>query len=156
MSALVYWGPNWRANQKEPAQREVMAHQGIVDFFTHTGCLVDADIRRIPRESTGVMPTDEQLLQLASAAGSRFDKVVLIVVRELGPTLSIGIPVIVKGTTEVVLDLRVLDTHTAKNLADVQTHWQNGGTFVIKGTKSLEQDMSAALRDALMPGMDSQ
>jgi len=28
--------------------------------------------------------------------------------------------------------------------------WQNGGTFVIKGVQTLEQDMSAALRAALM------
>jgi hypothetical protein len=33
----------------------------------------------------------------------------------------------------------------------VRAHWQNGGTFVIKGVKSLDQDMSAALAAALMP-----
>jgi hypothetical protein len=35
-------------------------------------------------------------------------------------------------------------------MADVRTHWQNGGTFIIKGVKTLEEDMSAALRSTLM------
>lgn len=74
----------------------------------------------------------------------------LIVVRELGPKLQIGIPMLVKGGTELILEVRVLDFHTAKSVADVRTHGQNGGAFVIKGAKTLAQDMSAALRTILI------
>jgi len=41
-------------------------------------------------------------------------------------------------------------------MANVRTHWQNGGTFVVKGVKTLDQDMSAALRTTLMSGAASQ
>jgi hypothetical protein len=75
---------------------------------------------------------------------------VLIVVRELGPKLVIGIPALVEGGTEVVVDVRVLNARTSESMADVRTHWQNGGTFIIKGVKTLEEDMSAALRSTLM------
>ena len=51
--------------------------------------------------------------------------------------------------TEVVLELRVFDVRTAKPMADIRAHWQNGGSFVIKGVGSLDQDMSAALAAVL-------
>lgn len=76
-------------------------------------------------------------------------RVLVIVVRELGPVLRLGIPSLVEGGTEGVLQLRVLDVRAAKPMVDVRTHWQNGGMFVIKGVGSLEQDMSAALAAVL-------
>jgi len=79
------------------------------------------------------------------------DRVLLIVIRELGPKLIIGIPMLVEGGTEAVLEVRVHDVRTSEVMAAIRTHWQNGGTFVIKGVKTLDQDMSAALRAALMP-----
>jgi hypothetical protein len=81
---------------------------------------------------------------------------VLIVVRELGPKLLIGSPVLVEGGTEVVIEVRVLDGHTAESMANVRTHWQNGGALVVKGVGTLDQDMSAALRTTLMTGATSQ
>jgi hypothetical protein len=143
-SALVYWRPQWRPDQKEPALREAAAQRGIERFFGDLSCI--ADIRR----HSGEIPSDAELLRLAGGAPAP-DRVVLIVVRELGPKLVIGIPAIVEGGTEVLIDVRVLDVRGARSLADVRTHWQNGGTFVIKGANSLDQDMSAALAAALMP-----
>jgi hypothetical protein len=58
---------------------------------------------------------------------------------------------IVEGGTEVVFELTVINGHTGASLANLQTHWQNGGAMVIKGIASLPQDMSAALRAALLP-----
>jgi len=62
---------------------------------------------------------------------------------------------LVEGGTEVVLELKVLDVHTGEPMANLHTHWQNGGAFVIKGVKTLEQDMSAALQAALAPAAPS-
>ena len=155
-SALVYWGPQWRPAQKEPALREAAALRGIQDFFANSPCFVNADIRRLPGEPAATAPSDEQLLRLAAAEVPVPDRVVLIVVRELGPKLVIGFPVLVEGGTEVVIEVRVLDGHTSESLADVRTHWQNGGTFVVKGVNTLDQDMSAALRTTLMSGAASQ
>ena len=96
--------------------------------------------------------SDEALLRLAGAASVKPERVVHIVVRELGPRLVVGVPVIIEGSTEVLIDVRVLDAQQAASLADTRTLWRNGGVFVIKGVKTLDQDMRAALRATLMPG----
>lgn len=151
LSALVYWGPRWRPDQKEPALREAAALRGIEGFFSGASCIGAVDIRRLPGEGLAEVPSDEQLLALAAKTAPPPDRVLAIVVRELGPVLRIGLPVLVEGGTEVVLEVRLLDVRAAASMANVRTHWQNGGTFVLKGVKSLEQDMSAALGAVLMP-----
>jgi hypothetical protein len=151
LTALVYWGPKWRPDQKEPPLREAAALRGIQDFFASSSCVADVVIRRLPSEPSIDVPSDEQLLRMASASVPAPDRVLLIVIRELGPKLIIGIPMLVEGGTEAVLEVRVLNVHTSKVMAEIRTHWQNGGTFVIKGVKTLDQDMSAALRTSLMP-----
>ncbi len=152
LSALVYWGPQWRTDQKEPERREAAALRGIESFFADSACVAGFEVRRLPGERTAEVPSDDALLKLASAASPMADKVLVIVVRELGPILRIGIPSIVEGGTEVVLELRLLDVPSSSAQANVRTHWWNGGTFVVRGVGSLERDMSAALAAALMPG----
>jgi len=151
VSALAYWGPQWRSDQKEPERREAAALRGIESFFTDSACVARFEVRRLPGERMAEVPSDDALLKLASAAVPRPDKVLVIVVRELGPILKIGIPSIVEGGTEVVLELRLLDVPSFSAEANVRTHWWNGGTFVVKGVGSLERDMSAALAAALVP-----
>ena len=152
LSALVYWGPQWRPDQKEPERREVAAQRGIDAFLADSACVARFEMRRLPGGGMAEVPSDEALLKQAAAASPRPDKVLVIVVRELGPILRIGIPSIVEGGTEVVLELRLLDVPTSSARANVRTHWSNGGTFVVKGVGSLERDMSAALAAALTPG----
>ena len=72
--------------------------------------------------------------------------------RELGPRLTIGIPAIVEGGTEVLIDVRLLAPKGSESLANAQMRWRNGGAFVIKGVKTLDRDMSAALEALLMQG----
>ncbi|MFO1319510.1 MAG: hypothetical protein U1F52_07845 [Burkholderiales bacterium] len=150
MSALVLWEPQWRTDQKEPARREVAAEQGIRDFVSRSGCLRAVDLRRFDTGSTA--PTDAMLLDLARQASPAPDRLVRIVVRELGPRLIFGLPVIVEGGTEVVVDVRVLDARSARSMASARTQWRHGGPFVIKGVRSLPQDMSAALEASLLSG----
>jgi hypothetical protein len=152
ISALVYWGPQWRPDQKEPDRREAAALRGIESYFADSACVSRFEVRRLPGERTAEVPSDEVLLKLAAAAVPTPDKLLIIVVRELGPILRIGIPSIVEGGTEVMLELRLLDVPTSSAQANVRSHWWNGGTFVVKGVGSLERDMSAALAAALTPG----
>jgi hypothetical protein len=44
----------------------------------------------------------------------------------------------------------VLNARTSALEADVTSHWKNSGAFVLKGTKTLEQDMQAALASVFM------
>ena len=145
----VYWMPQWRPDQKEPQRREAAALQGIQDYFASTDCMAGAQIRRLtgPAEA----PSDAQLLRLAAASSPAPERVLLIVVRELGPKLVIGIPALVHGSTEAVLEVRVLDVPRATSLANARVHWENGGTFVVKGVQTLPQDMRAALQSVLTP-----
>lgn len=149
LATTVYWTPIWRPDQKEPPLREAAALRGMQRFFQSASCLSPVTIERLPAPANDQAPSDEALLQRALAAQPDADRVVLVVVRELGPKLWIGLPMIVEGGTEVVLDVRVLDTKNKTPLADVHTHWQNGGKFVIKGVKTLDQDMAEALRAVL-------
>ncbi len=149
LTTVVYWGPQWRADQKEPPLRESVALRGIQDFLSHTSCLAVSGVHRLPSED--VLRSDEELMRMASSLPTKPERVLFIVVRELGPRLTVGIPIIVEGGTEVLIDVRVLDPQSSAPLANSRTFWRNGGTFVIKGVKTLDQDMSAALSATLMP-----
>jgi hypothetical protein len=148
LRVALYWEPQWRPDQKEPAAREALAQQGIEHFISQHPCLSVTELQRLPAEAG--IPTDTELVRKAAAASAEPERVVLVLVRELGPRLLIGLPVLVEGGTEVVVEVRVLDPVGSKVLADARTQWRNGGTFVIKGTKSLDTDMSSALTAALM------
>lgn len=144
-SVAVLWGPLWRIDQKEPPLREAAALKGIQQFFTSQRCVTDVAIQRIAIPPQGERLSDAALLEAAKALAPHADKVVLIVVRELGPKLRIGLPTLVEGGTEVVVEVRVVDARRQMSEAQVQTHWQKGGPFYVKGIKSLDQDMQAAL-----------
>lgn len=148
LSVALYWEPQWRSDQKEPPVREALAQRGIEQFVAEHACLFVTELRRLPAEA-GV-PGDSELLQMASKADAKPERVVFVMLRELGPRLLISAPVLVEGGTEVVIEVRVLDAATPQVLANFRTRWRNGGKFVIKGIKSLDKDMSAALRTALM------
>lgn len=149
VSTLVYWGPQWRPDQKEPQLREAAALRGIQDFLNRSGCVAVIGIYRLSWAEHP--PSNEVLLHLALKSTTEPERVLLIVVRELGPRLVIGIPAIFEGGTEVRIDVRVLNPQTSESLASTQTLWRNGGKFVIKGVKTLDQDISSALSSVLMP-----
>lgn len=85
-------------------------------------------------------------------AKERFDKVVAITLRELGPVVKLFSTVaLVEGETEVVLQVA---EHVPPADSPTQTftvHWQNGGPGVIKDVASLPQDMETALLMGLAP-----
>lgn len=142
---VVAWGAQWRSDQKEPELREDAAARGLERFLAGACCIATEGVERF----SGAPPEDDALLRSVAAAHPSAQRAVLVVVRELGPWLLIGLPVPVRGGTEVVVEMRVLDVRTQQRLADVRTHWRSGGAFVVKGVASLDQDLVAALRAAL-------
>lgn len=155
-SALIVWWPEWRPDQKEVALREEAAQRGIEQFFNHSGCFSHVHVRRLPGDCTTSTSSDLDLFKLAESETPASDRVVFIKVKELGPVLRIGLPALVEGGTEVVLELKALNVRTNELIAAFRTHWQNGGVFVIKGVKTLEQDMRAALETTLAQAAASQ
>lgn len=141
----VMWAPLWRPDQKEPPLREAAAERGMARYVQSLPCAGSVRIHRLQQGEASVSLTAEEALALARAKGDEPDKVVLLTVRELGPKLFIGLPTLVEGGTEVVLEARVVQAHPLATLAAPRMHWQKGGPFYIKGVKSLDLDMQTAL-----------
>jgi len=114
-SALVVWEPKWRPDQEDAAEREAAAQRGIERFFIDSRCFARTEVRR----------------QEGSVLDVFADRLVAIRVRELG--------------TEVVLEMKMLDTRSGRLLADLRTHLRHGGP----GVGTLEDHMQAALAAVL-------
>jgi hypothetical protein len=151
-SALVFWGPKWRPDQKNVPFREAAAQRGIERFFSASKCFAQVRIiRKIgDRESIDLSP--EEVSALAGAYGNTPGQLLFITVRELGPIVKLFSSLaLVEGGTDVVLEIRAVSPSTGQTITNFTAHWRNGGPWVIKGVKTLEQDMASALQEALKP-----
>lgn len=144
-SVSVLWGAKWRPDQKEPPLRETAALRGIKTFFEAQKCPQGIAIHRIAIPDGHQSLSDADIVAMSTDQGDSADRVVVLIVRELGPKLIIGIPNLVEGGTEVVLESRVVDRQAVATIANLKTHWQKGGPFYIKGVKSLDLDMQTTL-----------
>ena len=146
-TALILWRQQWRADQKDVLAREAAAADGLSRFFAKSGCFKSASLERLSQTS------EEAAQATAAAATNRNQKVVLIAVRELGPTVRIGGSLtLVEGGTEVVLGVSEF-IPGKKGPRTFTVHWHSGGPGVLKGVASLPQDMQAALAAGLQPPM---
>jgi len=127
------------------AAREAAAADGLASFVASAGCFASATLQRLPNGAANRVPP------LLVEPGAGPDTVVVVTVRELGPTLALGAsPALVDGATEVRLDLAV-STRAQPVPRAFTVHWRNGGPGVVKGVATLAQDMQAALAAALQP-----
>jgi hypothetical protein len=147
-NAVLYWMPQWRPDQKEPPVREALAQRGVERFAAEQSCVDITAIERWPAEQA--VPDNDALLRRAGSTRPAPQLVLMVVVRELGPRLVVGLPVLVEGGTEAVIEARVLMLPSGELLADSRAQWRHGGRFVIKGIGSLDADLSAALKSALL------
>ena len=141
-SALVLWTPAWRQDQKDVPKREAAAETGLKEFLQTSGCFKSSELRRLPDMAPTVM----------ASVNGRFDKVVAITLRELGPVVKLlSSLALIDGGTEVMLQVAEYIPPAEIPIRAFAVHWQNGGPGVIKGVKSLPQDMQAALIMGLRP-----
>lgn len=143
--ALVLWAPQWRPDQKDVPAREAAAGQGLARFFGPGRCFAAVDLRRLPDAAPATL---DAALAAAPPGAAR----VVIVVRELGPVLTIGAGTLVEGGTEVRLDISAQAPGPAAARQAFSVHWRHGGAGVVKGVASLPDDLAAALAAALQPG----
>jgi hypothetical protein len=145
-TALILWGTAWRDNQKEVALREEMASRAIAQYFNTSSCFSKVEVLKLAAGREAVGLSDAEALKFAISTGGQYGKVILVRVEELGPLVIIHpSPILWEGGTEVVLRVRVLNASTSALETDITTHWKDSGAFVLKGTKTLEQDLQAAL-----------
>jgi hypothetical protein len=143
--ALILWTPQWRLDQKDVVAREVAAADGLSQFFEKSGCFESTSLRRLPGNSK------EVIQHAVTEARTRNEKVVLVAVRELGPTVKIGASLaLVEGGTEVVLDLSEYEP-TKPGPRTFTVQWRSGGPGILKGVATLPQDMQAALTAGFQP-----
>ena len=144
-NVLVLWGTHWRVDQKDVPAREAAAADGLSRFFEKPGCFKSASLQRLAQGSW------EASQAVAAEQTTRYDKVVLIAVRELGPIVKIGASLaLIEGGTEVVLEIaEFTPARSAPRIFTAQ--WRSGGPGVLKGVATLPQDMQAALEAALQP-----
>lgn len=145
-SIAVVWGTQWRPDQKEPLLREDAAQRGLVSYFSTLPCGPALSVQRLPAPFAVAGLREQEAFAKLPGLAKLANKVVMISVRELGPKLLIGLPTLIEGGTEVVLDVMVLDAKRGTKLAEFKTHWQHGGPFYIKGVKSLDEDLVSALK----------
>ena len=145
-TALSLWGTAWRDNQKDIALREIMASRGIAEYFNTSSRFSKVEVLKLAAGREAVGLSDSETLKFAISTGRQYGNVILVRVEELGPLLIIHpSPILWEGGTEVVLRIRVLNVNTSALETDITIHWKNSGAFVLKGTKTLEQDIQAAL-----------
>ncbi len=145
-SALVLWAPQWRPDQKDVTEREVAAETGLKEFLQSSGCFARFELRRLPNMDPGVVAAN------VSSANGQFKKVVTITLRELGPVIKLFSSLaLINGGTEVLLQIAEYLPPSVDSTRTFTVHRQNGGPGVIKGVKSLPQDMQAALVMGLQP-----
>ncbi len=146
-SSLVLWLPQWRPDQKDVAEREAAARAGLQEFLHGSGCFAKSELRRV----SDVTPP--AVLAETAATPARFDKIVVIILRELGPVVKLlSSAALVEGGTHVLLHVEEYSPPGATPIRTFAVHWQNGGPGVVKGVVSLPQDMHAALTAGLQPG----
>jgi hypothetical protein len=145
-NALVLWAPQWRPNQKDISEREAAAADGITQFFAKSGCFSSATVQRIAQ------PSAAEVAATLERARSRYDRAVVVMVRELGPIVKIGSSAaLVEGGTEVVLELTEYRLPALSAQRSFSVNWHDGGPGVIKGVASLPQDIQAALTAGMQP-----
>lgn len=144
--AIVLWTPQWRPDQKDIPAREAAAAEGITQFFTGSGCFSSTAVQRISQ------PSAADVAAAVVELRSRYDKIVVVTVRELGPIVKIGASLaLVEGGTEVLLEFSEYRSHELSPQRTFSIQWNNGGPVVIKGVASLPQDIQAALAAGLQP-----
>jgi hypothetical protein len=150
---LVLWGTAWRSDQKEADRREQIASVAIPRFFNSTSCYGSATVQKSIDGRDGISMSDSQILKSDIVVSGKFQKIVVLRLEELGPTLMFYLsPILWQGSTKVSLRIRVLDVATSSLDSDVAMHWEKGGAFVIRGVKSLEDSLTAALASVFQRG----
>ncbi len=145
-TALVLWAPQWRTEQKDAAARELAAASGLSNFFAGSECFASTELRRVTSLSPAAVASE------LGASSSKFNTVVTIAVRELGPVVKLfSSASLVEGATEVVLEVTSSQPNHPNQTRKFMVQWRNGGPGVVKGVASLPADMSDALRSGLQP-----
>ncbi len=127
-SALVFWGPKWRPDQKNVRFREAAAQRGIERFFSTSDCLAQVRVIRKIGDRESIDLRSAEVSALAGDYGGTPSQLLFITVRGRGPIVKLFSSLaLVEGGTDVVLEIRAVSPSTGQTIANFTDHWQNGG-----------------------------
>jgi hypothetical protein len=139
-TARVLRAAEWRAEQKDVVEREAAAAASLRDFFGSSAGFARSELRRTQRLS----PTAVSAQRTAQAG--RFDRIVLIGVRELGPVVKLLSPAsLIEGGAEVLLHVSAFPAAGEAPPREFTVHWRPGGPDVMMGVSCLPADRRATL-----------
>jgi len=142
---IVVWGTAWRSNQKEGARREEIASQAILEFFK-AKLGQEVVVQKTIEGKLAIALSDSEILQSDQVKAARYQKVVILRLEELGPTLTFYLsPILWHGSTDILFRVRVLDVPQISLASDVSVHWTKGGPFALRGTSALKEGLKSAL-----------
>lgn len=133
---------HWRPDQKEPPVREAIAEAAIKSSFTGLRCARTVEIRPIASDQT--LP---QTLDAARQAGAT--TLVVVTVHELGPILTLSLPVLWSGWSDVAFEFKAIDVKSGQVALDLIRHRRVGGAFNLRGLGPLQAEFEAALKPLL-------
>lgn len=136
--ARVYWRPVWQRDQKDIARREQAARAGLQTFFDRSGCFARVDLQRLDT-------LDGRAIDRAFEEPGP-DRVVAIVVRQLGPSGRDGAAgALIDPDIEVVLEIADYRRSRAATDRAFVVQWQTRGP----GTRTTPETLAAALKATL-------
>jgi hypothetical protein len=138
----------WRSDQKQPDERTELAARALETVFSPSPCLGRVEIRPFASWSSRVEGE-----HLAALSEEGVTTVAFLRIVELGPTVAVtlSLPLLWYGSSEVEIHLRAVHIPTSRVLLDAHVERSRGGPFQLRPASWSEQELVAALR-ALVEG----
>ncbi len=139
----------WRADQKEPDKRELMALEEIQKAFQNFPCGSLAAPGGVRNFSNWSSKPEAELLKQFSAKG--VDTVILLRMEELTPHIyfTFSLPVLWAGSSEADFRIRMLSVKSGEVLADMRVKRTTGGPFHIRPADWSRNELRAALLEIM-------
>jgi len=139
----------WRGDQKEPAERELMAIEEIKKAFDNFPCgnlSAPGGVREFAKWSG---KSESELLKDFSNEG--VDTIILLRMEELTPRLyfTFSLPFLWGGSNEADFHIRMLSVKTGDVLVDMRVLRSTGGPFNIRPAEWSRDELSAALHNII-------
>ncbi len=133
----------WRADQKEPQVREVIAMKAIEAVAPAISCAASSKVLPI---SANAAAGDG----LAAANSEGAKTVVFIRIDEFGPIAVVSFPALWSTWSDVKFTLDAVDVATGTVLRSIPHRRQKGGAFEVRGLDPLQAEMEQALKDVIL------
>ena len=139
----------WRDDQKEPAERELMALEEIKKAFDNFPCgnlSAPGGVRDFAKWSR---KSETELLKYFSNEG--VDTIILLRIEELTPRLyfTFSLPIFWGGSNEADFRIRMLSVKTGEVFVDMRVIRSTGGPFNIRPAEWSRDELKAALNNII-------